>query len=214
MPPYSPHLGRRSRRRVEATPHARPTTLSRAVLALALLLGLTVVTPAVTAPAAARAPIEDYASWQPVKTCSPKPKPGTRELSRWMVKSYGGGQPSISRACAGSTSEHTEGRAIDWPLNANRKADRRRAKQFLKRILRTDKAGNSHAKARRMGIMYVIWNDRMYAAWDRFEPKPYLSSSCKKRRSCSKTLRHRDHVHVSLTRRAGKGRTSWYDAGR
>ena len=63
-----------------------------------------------------------------------------------------------------------------------------------------------------MGVMYVIWDDRMYAAWDEFRPEPYLSSSCRSRRRCSPTLRHRDHLHVSLTRQGAKGSTSWYDA--
>jgi len=173
------------------------------------LLGLVVVGPA---PAAhARAAVEDYASWQPATRCSPKPKPGATALVRWLARKYDGGTTSISRACRGSTSEHTEGRAIDWRLDATRKADRRTAKRFLERLLRTDKQDNAHALARRMGVMYVIWNDEMYAAWDAFEPEPYLSSSCRKRKRCSPTLRHRDHVHISLTRRAAKGRTSWYD---
>ena len=58
--------------------------------------------------------------------------------------------------------------------------------------------------------MYVIWNDRMYAAWDGFEPKKYLSSGCRTRRTCSVTLRHRDHMHISLSRAGAQGRTSWY----
>ncbi len=178
------------------------------LLALALLAAI-LVAPASPAAHAAGAPIEDYASWQPVKRCSPKAKRGTVALSRWMVRKYGGPRGNISRRC-GSTSEHTEGRAYDWPANVNRKADRRRARAFMKRVFATDRRGNPHALARRMGIMYVIWNDRMYAAWNDFEPEPYLSSSCKRRKRCSKTLRHRDHVHVSLTRRGGKGKTSWY----
>ena len=59
--------------------------------------------------------------------------------------------------------------------------------------------------------MYVIWNDEMYPAWDEFRPEPYLSSSCKSTKKCSKTLRHRDHVHVSLDQRGAKGRTSWFE---
>ena len=34
-----------------------------------------------------------------------------------------------------------------------------------------------------MGIMYIIWNDHMYSAWDQFEREDYLSSSCKSRGS-------------------------------
>ena len=59
--------------------------------------------------------------------------------------------------------------------------------------------------------MYVIWNDRMYSAWDEFEPENYLSSSCPSKKKCSKTLRHRDHMHISLSRPGARGRTSWYD---
>ena len=64
--------------------------------------------------------------------------------------------------------------------------------------------------ARRMGIMYVIWNDRSYASYRGFAPQPYLSSGCRTRKKCSKTLRHRDHVHISLTRKAARGKLSWY----
>ena len=84
------------------------------------------------------------------------------------------------------------------------------AAALLDEILAPDDTGEPHALARRMGIMYVIWDDRMYAAYDGFEPKRYLSSVCRTRRTCSPTLRHRDHLHVSLTRKGARGRTSWY----
>lgn len=58
--------------------------------------------------------------------------------------------------------------------------------------------------------MYVIWDDRMYAAWDGFEPKRYLSSGCRSRKTCSPTLRHRDHMHISLSKAGAKALTSWY----
>ena len=67
-----------------------------------------------------------------------------------------------------------------------------------------------HVLARRMGIMYIIWNDHIYSSYDQFERRDYLSSSCKTRRSCSKTLRHRDHMHISITRKAARAETSFY----
>ena len=63
-------------------------------------------------------------------------------------------------------------------LDASRRADRERAHAFLAAAFRTDRRGNTDALARRMGIMYVIWNDRMFSAWNEFEPEPYLSSGC------------------------------------
>ena len=64
-----------------------------------------------------------------------------------------------------------------------------------------------------MGIMYVIWNDHMYSAWDQFEKESYLSSSCKRRKNCSATLRHRNHVHISLSRRAPAARPAGTTTG-
>ncbi|HEU5038106.1 MAG TPA: hypothetical protein VFT70_13950 [Nocardioides sp.] len=163
-------------------------------------------------PAAAQAQIEDYASYDPSSTCHEEPKAGTAYLARWVVKRYGGSLVSMSRDChRRATSEHQNGRAFDWALDAHSRADRQRARAFLGRIFATDKRGHSDAWARRMGVMYVIWNDRMYPAWTGFEPEPYLSSSCRTRKKCSPTLRHRDHVHVSLSRQGSRGVTSWYD---
>ena len=56
----------------------------------------------------------------------------------------------------------------------------------------------------------VIWNDHMYSAWDRYELELYKSSSCRRIRTCSATLRHCDHVHISLTRKAARAETSWF----
>jgi len=161
----------------------------------------------------AEAQIEDYASYEPQTTCHPKPRQGTQVLGEYLVATYGGGGGATGRACGGGASEHKDGRAIDWTLDATKKRDRRIAKAFLKAIFASDEQGNTHALARRMGIMYVIWNDRMYSAWDQFQRKGYLSSSCRSKKRCSKTLRHRDHVHISLSMKGAKGKTSWY-AGR
>ena len=181
-----------------------------AVALLAALLGA----PAAHADDAANgeSPIEDYASYEAQSTCHPKPRKGTVLLGEYLVATYGGGGGATGRACGGSASEHKDGRAIDWTLDATSKADRKIAKAFLKDAFATDADGNTHALARRMGIMYVIWNDHMYSAWDEFAPEGYLSSSCKSKKKCSKTLRHRDHMHVSLSVVGAKGKTSWYAA--
>jgi hypothetical protein len=185
----------------------------RFLLTTLALLSALLVTPAAQADGGAAAQIEDYASYEPQTKCHPKPRAGTTALGRWLVNELGGGGGASGRSCGGGTSEHKDGRAIDWTLDARVKADRKTAKAFLKAIFATDEQGNTHALARRMGIMYVIWNDHMYSAWDRFEREGYLSSSCKSKRRCSKTLRHRDHVHISLSMAGAKGKTSWYARG-
>jgi hypothetical protein len=157
--------------------------------------------------------IEDYAGYQPQTKCRPKAKPGAEALLGWLVER--GGRPGpISRACrVGGTSEHKEGRAVDWMLDHRRKKERRVAKRFLREAFATDEQGNEHALARRMGIMYIIWNDRIWRSYSGFGKDRYLSASCRSRKRCSRTLRHRDHVHISLSRQGGKGRTSWYVDG-
>lgn len=160
------------------------------------------------------APVEDYASYQPQKTCAKRAKPGTRVLARWINNTFDGGSARATvRACdSGGVSEHKDGRAIDWSMDATRKADRQEVRRFLDALFAADADGTPHAKARRMGVMYVIWNDRSWASYRAFEPQAYVSSSCKPKKlaKCPATLRHRDHVHISLSRPGGRGETSWY----
>ena len=158
----------------------------------------------------AAAPVEDYAGYQPQTACKRNPKPGVLLLADFLV-ARGGGYGPISRSCeGGGTSEHKESRAFDWMLDANDPVDQAIAQAFLDEVLAPDDTGEPHAIARRMGIMYVLWDDRMWASYDGFAEERYLSSSCRSRRSCSPTLRHRDHMHISLTRKAARGLTSWY----
>ena len=166
----------------------------------------------VTASAPYLMPLEPYADYQPQTACRRKPRPGVLMLADWLV-ARGGGYGPISRSCVGSSrSEHKESRAFDWLLDATDPTDAALAAALLDEVLAPDDTGQPHALARRMGIMYIIWDDTMYASYDGFVPKRYLSSGCRNRRTCSPTLRHRDHLHVSLTRQGAKGATSWYYA--
>ena len=192
--------------------HSRPPTGRRAGLPLLVAVVGLLTTAGVVRAADYDGPPEDYASYQPQTTCRKAARPGTAELAEWMNARFAGGTASPSvRACdAGGTSEHKDGRAIDWSMDASKKADRREVASFLDKLFAADNEGNADALARRMGVMYVIWNDRIYASYDEFARRDYRSSSCKSLRRCSATLRHRDHVHVSLSRPGGRGATSWY----
>jgi hypothetical protein len=155
-------------------------------------------------------PVDSYATYQPQKTCVRKDKPGTVALGLWLA-ARGGSYGGTLRDCrSGGQSEHKDGRAFDWTLDATDLDDQATADAFIIEAFADDELGDTDALARRMGIMYVIWNDKMYAAWDGFEPKNYLSSGCRSRRTCSPTLRHRDHMHISLSKAGAQGLTSWY----
>ena len=155
-------------------------------------------------------PVDSYATWQPQKTCVTKDRPGTLMLSQWL-DARGGAYGGTLRACrSGGSSEHKDGRAFDWTLDAKSLDDQATAEAFITEAFADDEIGDTDALARRMGIMYVIWNDRIYSAWYGFEPRPYLNSGCRSRKTCSKTLRHRDHMHISLSMAGANAKTSWY----
>lgn len=181
----------------------------RPLLAVVLLATALTLLPAAVA-VADSAPIEDYAAYEPPTRCSPRDRVGTKAVARWTVRRFGGGFGGISRACTDSPSEHHEGRAFDWSVDVRRPADRRRVRKLLGALFAPDAAGNQAALARRMGVMYVIWDDTTWSSWRRFAPAPYLNGACPSKRECSRTLRHRDHVHISLTRAGARAELSWY----
>lgn len=146
--------------------------------------------------------IDAYAAYDPQRICAPAPLPATLALRDLLVTTYPGtASGGISRDCAvGGTSEHKEGRAVDWAVSVYDPDQRRAAEDFLARLLATDAAGNRHALARRMGVMYVIWNGEIWSASRPDEGwRPYYGPSP-----------HTDHVHLSLSWAGALGLTSYW----
>ncbi|MCZ4498089.1 MAG: hypothetical protein JWQ74_642, partial [Marmoricola sp.] len=203
-------------------PHTPAPHTTRAVTAAvlgSLLLGVLVLAPILgsTAPASALGvshQIEQPSGYDAQATCVRRALPGTVALARWLQKTYPvTGSLGMIRPCAtGGTSEHKDGRAFDWAAEHSRPAGREAAYGFIKRALATDAAGNRHALARRMGIMYVIYADTIWSSYRDFRPRPYLSSGCLSAKKCSRTLRHLNHVHISLGYAGAAAQTSWYRA--
>ena len=146
--------------------------------------------------------IEPFAPYDGQSTCSPSTKPGMAAFMRIIYANYGGGSLGVGRGCGvGGTSEHKEGRAWDWAMNAGSAADRATVQRAMDWLFTTDRECNTYSVARRIGIMYIIWNRRMFRIYDTDRGwAPYSGSSP-----------HTDHVHFSLTRDGGAGRVSWYN---
>jgi len=159
--------------------------------------------------------IEGLSTYQGQTTCSPSAKPGTVRLQKWLVARYPGtGTSGIVRSCAyGGKSEHKEGRAFDWRVDVTDDVQRAQANALVELLLDTDDRGNRAAIARRMGLMYFIWADQIYSASSGFVPRPYVHAACRSvpLAVCSLTLRHRDHVHFSLSWAGALARTSFWD---
>ena len=145
--------------------------------------------------------IEPFPDYDGQSTCSPNEKPGMAAFRRLVQANYGGGSLGVGRACnIGGTSEHKEGRAWDWPNNAGSAADRARVQSLFDFLFATDNNCNTFANARRLGVMYIIWNRQMFRMYDTDRGwAPYSGSSP-----------HTDHVHFSLTRDGGAGRVSYW----
>lgn len=193
---------------------SRRVTRSTALGAAGVLL-LALVVPGQQAPVAAlgiSVQIDAPADYEAQTSCRKAPRPGTVALAQWLRRAYPvTGSMGLMRNCrTGGASEHKDGRAFDWAADFRKKKTRKAAYRFIRRALATDSAGNEHALARRMGIMYMIYNDTIWASYRDFAPRPYLNSSCKTKRKCSRTLRHRDHVHISLGHAGAAAQTSWY----
>ena len=148
------------------------------------------------------ADIEGFARYDGQSTCDPAAKAGTTALRDLLLARY----PSttslgISRACdVGGQSEHKEGRAFDWGADVGNAADQAAVNDFLTALMATDEQGHAYALARRMGVMYVIWNRQIWGAYDSNDGwRPYDGDNP-----------HTNHVHISLSWAGARGETSFW----
>jgi hypothetical protein len=85
-------------------------------------------------------------------------------------------------------------------LSANRPSERATAEQFLAWLLGQGPNGEAAYNARRLGVMYVIWNGRIWSAdhaalgW-----LPYRGANP-----------HVDHIHISLSWAGAMKQTSFW----
>lgn len=180
-------------------------------LLLAVVVGATVLAPT-AANAAVPTPrppvplpvgIEPMPPYQPQTYCNPTDKPGVVAFGKLLTATYAGTSiVSISRPCGTDTSEHYDGRALDWGgvyyTNAAQVAE---VKAVFGWLFAKDAAGNANAMLRRLGIMYVIWNKQIWGVWSQ-KWEPYACSGV--------TACHQDHVHFSFDWSGALKKTSFW----
>ena len=172
--------------------------------------------PPAQAPALVTALPGDYdvtAEYEGQAQCDPTPKPGAQRLSDIIKQTYGADQTVwIPRACGvGAQSEHKEGRALDWMTSVRKAQQRSNAETFLNWLLGPDEAGQLYGHATRLGIMYVMWNDRIWRAYDKGKGWTEAKGCFSQKSTGSDTVCHRDHIHISLTWDGATGTTSFWD---
>ena len=190
------------------------------VLALAPA-GLAPSAAVVVTPAAAPKPatpaftsaIDAVVDYQEQSTCSPTAKPGAAKLKALLQSTYGSYTIGIPRDCGqGGISEHKEGRALDWMVSARNSVQKAKATAFLSWLLAKDKYGNEAAMARRLGVMYIGWNNQMWRGYD-------IGRGWDELRGCYAASKagtaydnecHRSHVHISLPWEGAMALTSFW----
>jgi peptidoglycan hydrolase-like protein with peptidoglycan-binding domain len=150
-----------------------------------------------TAPVAQPTEAEEYSGFFGQVSCNPVLRPGVRRLRNLALDAYGKGHDGgITRSCAsGGSSEHKEGRAWDWMLDVGNRAHRAAAGDFLAWLTR-----DRGLQARRLGVMYVIYNRKIWSAYRADEGW----------RAYSGYSPHTDHIHLSLSWAGARGRTSFW----
>ena len=145
------------------------------------------------APVALPVGVDPVSPYLPQVSCSPIDMPGVVKLRALVLKTYGeGGAGGISRGCTGGVSEHSEGRAWDWMVDVGDTSERTAAANFLAWA-----TANSGRNARRLGIMYMIYNKKIWSVYRASEGWRANSG-------------HTDHVHISFSWNGARGNTSFW----
>jgi peptidoglycan hydrolase-like protein with peptidoglycan-binding domain len=148
--------------------------------------------------------VEPFAGLDQQSRCDPSAKPGVIKFRHFVLSAYRDtGSDGIVRACnIGGTSEHKEGRAWDWKVSAHNPKQRAEATALLRWLLAPDSSGHHAAMARRLGIMYIVWDRHMWRAYDAAAGwQPYTRGEA-----------HTDHVHFSFSRAGAAGHSSFWRA--
>ncbi len=166
------------------------------------------------ADALAELPLEDSA-YDAATHCSKKERPGMTALVKWLGTHAGGvfwGSYRCEKWGPKSASLHAENRAVDWHLDVDVPADRREASRLIGLFLAPDRLGQPQALARRMGIEEIIWDCGYWGAgMSQFRPYSVcLSKRGKLKKHVDKTVAHRDHLHIGLTKAGAAKKTSFW----
>ena len=177
--------------------------VAAAVAALTAPVGLSPAVAAPKAPAGLPAEVDAFAARYQAPISCADPRPGTLALRQLILDTYGRQTVGTARSCPVTgvpTSEHADGRAVDWMLQSTNPAQAATAREFIDWLLAPDARGNAAANARRLGVMFVIWDRQV---WKAYRPadgwQPYTGADP-----------HTNHIHLSLTFSGANRETSWW----
>ncbi|MEZ5115871.1 MAG: peptidoglycan-binding domain-containing protein [Candidatus Nanopelagicales bacterium] len=141
----------------------------------------------------------------PQTSCDPVAKPGVVAFRDLVLATYRVGQDwGITRECTvGGVSEHKEGRAWDWGVDSTDPTQAAAARDLLRWLLAPGPDGAPGWQARRLGVMYIGWNKRIWGAYRAAEGWRPLPAGWNP---------HTDHVHFSFSWPGAVKATAWWTA--
>lgn len=159
-------------------------------------------------------PIEGF-RYDDGERCRDRPTRGIKALEDWLgdnVRGTSWGIMRCERLRGAGFSLHSEGRAIDWNLDARKGKERRTAKRLIRTLLASDRNGEPAALARRMGVQGLIFDCRSWwSGQDGLGDYSYCyRPNGKKRHGLDPTQAHIDHVHIELNWPGARKRTSFW----
>ena len=183
------------------------TSAATTALGLVTTLVAVLVLPATGAAAAPPAvtpgyDIEAFSPFQGQTACEAISRTGVTAFRDLVLAAYpqtrNGG---IVRTCSiRGASEHKEGRAWDWMVDVNKPLEAAAAEDLIAWLTSPDEHGNQAAMARRLGVMYIIWNAQIWKSYQADRGwQPYRGTNA-----------HTDHVHISFSWAGALQRTSYW----
>jgi peptidoglycan hydrolase-like protein with peptidoglycan-binding domain len=145
---------------------------------------------------------EEFAAYVPQTSCDPRWRTGVRDFRDLVLQRYPAtGDLGALRNCTDDgVSEHLDGRAWDWRADVDSPKQYSAATDMVNWLTAPGPDGRDAYWARRLGIMYIIYNRRIWGSyragqgWREHDGDP-----------------HTDHVHFSFSWPGATGRTSFWD---
>ncbi|HRW00938.1 MAG TPA: peptidoglycan-binding protein [Tetrasphaera sp.] len=131
--------------------------------------------------------------------CELVTRPGVADFAKTVSTHYSRTDYHTVRTCLGDVSEHYDGRALDWMLSAYDPKDKAIADSVTKWLTQPVN-GVYGANARRLGIMYIIWNGKTWKSYRNPETWTTYTGA----------VPHTDHIHFSFAWDGACKRTSWW----
>lgn len=159
-----------------------------------------------------RIAIDAYAPSPSESGCAGGDTAGIRTFKALLQRAYPGVEDYGDTYVCKGVSGHSVGRAWDWRVDVSHPVESAIGWETIGWLLATDEHGNRHAMARRLGVAYLIWDNKIWSsAKGPYTQRTYYPDSTSK--VCSpadRTCLHLDHVHFSLSAEAGAEVTTGY----